>query len=66
MPPNARAEFDTVMSGLFHQDCECWRFIFEGKIKEIHGPMNDDLRWSILKLIEIKEIIPIKPEGSGT
>lgn len=65
MPPHMRAKFDRVMSGLWHEDCRCWRFIFESRIKEITPPINDDLRWSILKLIETGELTPI-PKGPAT
>tara|TARA_R110002096_G_scaffold147948_1_gene308358 strand:+ start:794 stop:1078 length:285 start_codon:yes stop_codon:yes gene_type:complete len=61
LPPQMRIKFDQVMSTLWHDDCRCWRFLFEQKVYEYTpAEMDDDLRWSILKLIEIGEMIPIK------
>lgn len=61
LPEHMRVEFDRVMTKMWHQDCQCWRFLFENKIYEYTpAEMDDDLRWSILKLIEIGEMIPIK------
>ncbi|MEQ8322190.1 MAG: hypothetical protein RH946_18160 [Rhodospirillales bacterium] len=66
MPPEVRARFNAAMSKLWHADCECWRFTFEGRIKEVHAPLDDKARWAILRVIEDGAAIPIAPTGQGS
>lgn len=60
LPPEMRARFDQVMAGLWHDDCGCWRFLFEGKVKEIHPPLTDKDRWAIMGTIERGELLPVE------
>lgn len=61
MPPDMRAHFDHVMAGLWHEKCQCWKFIYEGEMDTVYPPIPDDVAWDILALIEFREIIPIEP-----
>lgn len=65
MPPDVRASFDKAMKDLWHEDCQCWRFIYEGKIRRMKPPINDDLAWAILDVIERGETILVWSEKSG-
>ena len=66
MPPDVRAKFDDTMAKLWHSDCGCWRFTFEGGIKELHPPLDDKARWAILRVIDDGAAIPISPAGQGS
>lgn len=63
MPPDARARFDKELAKVWHPDCACYRFLFEGKVKEIKPPISEQDRWVIMGVIERGVAIPLSPSG---
>lgn len=63
MPPNARAKFDKELAKVWHPDCACYRFLFEGKVKEIKPPISEKDRWALMDVIERGVAIPLSPKG---
>lgn len=62
LSPQMRAKFDKVMAGLWHEDCQCWRFLLDGELTETSSPLSDNDRWVMMEAIERGLAIPIEKQ----
>ena len=60
MTPEQRAAFDRKMQRYHHADCTCYRFLKEGRIRELYGyPTTDYQRWGVIRALGFGWLIPV-------
>lgn len=65
MPPDAREKFDNELAKVWHSDCSCYRFLFDGAVKEIRPPITEKDRWALMDVLERGIAIPLSPKGQS-
>ncbi len=63
MTPEQRTAFDSKMQRYHHADCNCYRFLKNGRLRELYGrPSTDYQRWLVTRAMGFGWLIPVVSE----